>query len=46
MVGTYGKKDYTTEILEEDKMIENELRPAKLDDYIGKVKSRVIFGHT
>ncbi len=33
----------TTEILEEDKMIENELRPAKLDDYIGqsKIKSNL-----
>ena len=33
----------TTEILEEDKTIENELRPAKLDDYIGqsKIKSNL-----
>src|SRR5690554_5468305 len=28
----------TTDILEEDKKIENELRPAKLDDYIGQSK--------
>lgn len=28
----------TTDILEEDKTIENEIRPAKLDDYIGQSK--------
>lgn len=33
----------TTDILEEDKKIENELRPGKLDDYIGqsKIKSNL-----
>ena len=28
----------TTEILEEDKKIENSLRPQKLDEYIGQTK--------
>jgi len=35
-----GKRIITTDLTDEDKKVDNTLRPQKLDDYIGQTKAK------